>query len=376
IAMAEASKIEWTDHTFNPWVGCSKVHAGCTHCYAETLIATRYKRAVWGPNGTRVLTTRSNWAKPCRWNEMAKAGICPKCSGKTFVKVKQDRIPCDRCNQAGNIGPYRAKVFCASLADVFEDWQGPIVASDAVSLWQCPECDVIRSGALPEVQKVPVHCYLHGACRPLTMDGVRRRLFAMIDDTPYLDWLLLTKRPEKIRRMWPEYAIVPNGDPVFTRRDNVWLGTSISDQASADKQIPELVECRELSPVVFLSVEPLLGPIDLDFACAKRDISCIDWVIIGGESGHGARPYNVDHAWDLLRQCDSAEVPAFHKQLGAFPVTTNINQYEFEGDVAGWGDCAASARFGLQHSKGADMSEWPRPFDQDGLKVRQFPVVS
>jgi protein gp37 len=88
--MGENSKIAWTDHTFNPWVGCEKVSAGCAHCYAEALMDTQYGKVEWGPNGTRIRTAAANWKKPLKWNrEAAALGV-------------------------------RRKVFCASLADVFE----------------------------------------------------------------------------------------------------------------------------------------------------------------------------------------------------------------------------------------------------------------
>jgi protein gp37 len=220
------STIEWTHHTFNPWIGCAKVSPLCTHCYAETMMDTRYGRVEWGPNGTRKRTTAQNWRQPCRWNR-----------------------------DAENDGE-RRRVFCASLADVFED-------RDDLCGW-------------------------------------RRDLFRLIDATTQLDWLLLTKRPENIGVMWPDAA----------GRDHVWLGTSVGTQETADRAVSRLQESRHLVPVLFLSVEPLLEPIpDLPLAG-------IDWVIVGGESGHGARA--MDEAWviDIKRQCDDAGVAFFFKQWG------------------------------------------------------------
>ena len=137
-------------------------------------------------------------------------------------------------NREAEAAGERRRVFCASLADVFEDWKGPI----------------------------------GGATRDWTsLDDVRRELFALIDSTPWLDWLLLTKRPENVRRMWPEETSllteIPMGVSGTFYRPNVWIGTSVSNDETADEQIPRLMKCRDLSPVLFLSAEPLLGPLDI-----------------------------------------------------------------------------------------------------------------
>lgn len=316
--MGENSAIEWTDNTFNPWIGCAKVHAGCEHCYAEYQFDFRRHTAEWGVNGTRVLTTSEYWRKPLRWNAEAQK------SGQ------------------------RIKVFCGSLCDVFEDWNGPLLnhrgdraaiervrGDDSLCYWD-------PKTTLPDVRLT----------RWATMHDVRKMLFDMIDVTPHLDWQLLTKRPENITRFWGIRACQEctgrgagnctscgrNGPEEF--RANVWLGTSISDQASADAQIPELLKCRKLSPVLFLSCEPLLGPIDLgewmhsDLECDECDpedsdscLECrgtgvveaqslIDWVIVGGESGTNARPMRTDWVRAIRDQCADVEVPFFFKQWG------------------------------------------------------------
>jgi protein gp37 len=188
--------IEWTasvnpdgtttpGYTFNPWIGCAKVSPGCANCYAETLMDKRMGRVQWGVNGTRVHTSDSNWKKPYQWNR----------------KAQEEGV--------------RKRIFCASLADVFED--------------------------RPEL--VPW----------------RADLFAMIDATPNLDWLLLTKRPENIKRLWPFGWYEDKGGP-FTW-PNVWIGTSVENQEQADKRIPHLLSIP--ASVRFLSMEPLLGPVDL-----------------------------------------------------------------------------------------------------------------
>lgn len=232
------SAIEWTDHTFNPWVGCTKVSDGCKHCYAEALMDKRFGRVEWGVNGTRKRTSAANWREPLKWNRDA---------------------------QAAGI---RQRVFCASLADVFEDR---------------PELAEWRSD-----------------------------LFDLIYSTPHLDWLLLTKRPENVLDMVPAnwHAWLPA---------NVWIGTSIENQAAADERIPHLL--RIPASVRFLSMEPLLGPVDLDHVVSPGSLETlrgVQWVIVGGESGTKARPMHPDWVRSIRDQCQADGVPFFFKQWGEY----------------------------------------------------------
>jgi protein gp37 len=241
------STIEWTHHTFNPWIGCTKVNALCANCYAELLMDTRYGRVIWGPRGTRVRTTAQYWRQAIRWNK-----------------------------DADHLGE-RRRVFCASLADVFEDWT-------ELSPW-------------------------------------RRDLFALIDRTTGLDWLLLSKRPENIDKMW--MGPRDDGYPPSLRRDHVWLGTSVGTQETADLAVPRLLESRHRVPVLFLSVEPLLGPIP------RLPLDGIDWVIVGGESGPRARPMEEEWVLEVKQQCDDAGVPFFFKQWGG------VNKKQFGRELLG-----------------------------------------
>ena len=281
----EKSKIQWTDHTFNPWIGCSKVHTGCKHCYAEELMDTRYKRVEWGPNGTRSRT--KTWRDPVRWNKQA--------TGQT-----------------------RPRVFCASLADVFED----------------------RAELVPW----------------------RRELFELIDKCPRLDWLLLTKRPENVVDMWlcqGCHGASAHGDKCCQychgesinrgMRSNVWIGTSVSDQRTADKFIPRLFKNRDLCKILFLSIEPIIGPVDL-----AGHLDEIDWVIVGGESGHGARPVRLQWFANIVRQCRLANVPVFVKQMGENIEDSRTNGKPFLGP--------------LDSKKGDLMEEMP-----PSIRVRQWP---
>jgi protein gp37 len=277
--MGEQTAIAWTDHTFNPWWGCERVSPGCQHCYAEAF-AKRTGNLVWGKSADRRFFGDKHWAEPLKWDRQAAA------DGRPHL------------------------VFCASMADVFED-------------------------------------------RPELVEH-RARLWDLIDATPHLIWQLLTKRPENVLAMdgwgasWPA---------------NVWIGTTVEDQQRADERIPQLLQIP--APVRFLSCEPLLGAVDLRWwlSCEHlseegegddrwRCMACgalhryvedphgstyiggdryrrdqlepggIGWVICGGESGAGHRPLDIDHSRSLRDQCATAGVPYFFKQIGGHHPTS------------------------------------------------------
>ena len=233
--MSEKSAIEWTDHTFNPWWGCTKVSQGCKHCYAETQ-SNRFNKAEWGPTGVRIKTGAANWKQPLKWNKQAK---------------KQGT---------------RYRVFCASMADVFED-----------KLDQ------------PE------------------LNDWRRDLFQLIINTPHLDWQLLTKRPENVNRMIERATGFSDSEMWFHAARNVWIGTSVENQETADERILHLLHIP--AAVRFLSVEPLLETVAVY-------LQGLHWVIVGGESGRGARPMHPDWVRSIRDQCTAAGVPFFFKQWG------------------------------------------------------------
>lgn len=399
--MAVDTKIQWAHHTFNAWRGCTKVSAGCANCYAESNYSVKMHGVKWGPHGTRVRLSDAGWKQPLKWNrDAAKAGE-------------------------------RRRVFSASLADVFEDWTGPVLDVHGRQLFRST-----LNGLEYDFTSPPERRFNND--RATTLDDLRRDLFALIDRTPHLDWLLLTKRPENIRRMTPVWTgaaddIGGDGQTHSMYRSNVWLGTSIEDQASADERIPKLLECRDLAPVLFLSVEPLLGLVDLimSLSMAASDDAWIEahewggdcelcggegfreyndapdewgedcpseinhlipcrgcaelerekrlrvirnetgkglWVIVGGESGPKARPCDTGWCISLMQQCNSAGVRFFLKQLGANPV-------QVPGDV----DWSAVDRgiipdpvpVSLRDPKGGDPSEW-----SDDLQVREVPDMS
>jgi protein gp37 len=292
--MGKQTAIAWTDHTFNPWWGCEKVSPGCTNCYAEAF-AKRTGKATWGATSERRFFGEKHWREPLAWNEAAR--------------------------KAGE----RRRVFCASMADVFE----------------------ARDDLVPH----------------------RRRLFDLIGATPHLDWQVLTKRPENVVGMMREIglAIPPN----------VWLGTSVEDQARADERIPRLLAVG--ARLAFLSCEPLLGQVDLVLQTSGGlpvNKHGIDWVIGGGESGPRSRPCDVAWLRSLRDQCKDAGVPFFCKQLGGKPVLERIERPR-EVVRTSTGRIAKPLRWiegeirclKLSDAKGADPSEWP-----EDLRVQEFPI--
>lgn len=234
--MAENSGIQWTHHTFNPWVGCTKVSPACDHCYAEAWAKRAGTPQLWSGERRKTKT----WGAPVKWNKDAEEkGI-------------------------------RYRVFCASLADVFDN---QVQAEWRAELWQ------------------------------------------LIRDTPRLDWLLLTKRPQNIAKMLP--ADWRGGWA------NVWLGTTVENQTEADRRIRPLLDVP--AAVHFLSCEPLLGPLNLDgpgryyLSGFETDnngpiFHGLDWVITGGESGPGFREGDPQWFLSLRDQCVQAGTAFLFKQ--------------------------------------------------------------
>jgi protein gp37 len=286
--VAEETTIEWTDHTWNPWSGCVKVSPGCKFCYADAAPPSWRRFAVWGEWQPRILASDSYWKEPERWNRRAER------------------------NQV------RERVFCASMADVFED-------RDDLDPW-------------------------------------RERLWELIKATPWLDWLLLTKRPEKMAR-WSK----AHGWPW-----NAWAGTSVESQ-DQEERIHHLLEVADTQPGVvrFLSLEPLLGPIrgiekylsksDLGFCrcilckgtglknragqlgsgqpgdppcsdCHRGYVGGVGWVIAGGESGSNARPMHPDWIRWIRDEVTTSEVPFLFKQWGELAPWVNEAHFTHSGE--------------------------------------------
>jgi protein gp37 len=360
--MGQGTQIAWTGtsradgtvendgHTFNPWIGCQKVSPACESCYAEVSTATRSTSAriglkLWGPpkTATRYRTSAGNWRDPFKWN----------------AKAKADGV--------------RRKVFCASLADVFEE--------------------------------------------NAALDPMRADLWPVMEKCDDLDWLVLTKRPENITRMVPPAWLAPGGWPA-----HVWVGTTVEDQKRAAQRIPELLKVP--ARVRFLSCEPLLEAADLDpplcpycrdggevqrierehdayfwcvrceseavfgnwlDPCADERQSGISWVIVGGESGPGARPFALEWARDIVTQCREAGVACFVKQMGDNAVEeSRVDVLNERGGVAfvrpasdpdgalaearALGRTLRPHRVDFRAHHGADPAEWPAD-----LRTQEFP---
>ena len=303
--MADGSAIEWTDATWNPTTGCTKVSPGCAHCYIERTPAFRIAGRTF-VNGAIPLELHANrLEQPLHWRK-------PR------------------------------RVFVNSLSDLFHD-------------------------------DVP--------------DAFIERVFSVMALAERHTFQVLTKRPARMRAWFQArrfdvkgYAILQSesGECVYAHPwplPNVWLGVSVENQHFADERIPLLLQTP--AAVRFISAEPLLGPIDLthlplpghpaDFDALRcyddeRDEplfrgACLDWVIVGGESGPGARTFDAGWARSIVGQCRGAGVPVFVKQLGS-------HAFDIDGkdEMLGYLD--------LRDRKGGNPDEWPID-----LRVREYPAV-
>lgn len=272
--MSEKTGISWADSTWNPWHGCTKVSPGCKRCYAESW---RFRLAEWGPTAPRVRTSASYWKQPLKWNQEAWQE-CQECGWRG--PVSQTHVDCPRC-EGEDLKPTRRRVF-PSMCDPFED--NPQVAN-----W-------------------------------------RGEFFALIEKTPNIDWLLLTKRPENIFSLGTD-AVGEVWDNWLARQTNVWLGTSVESQDYFEPRVAALLRNGVQARVLFLSVEPMIAPVRLVptqvyptwWQFVPMINTKIDWVICGGESGAGCRPMDLQWARDLRDDCMVHGVKFFMKQLGGFP---------------------------------------------------------
>jgi protein gp37 len=353
--MAE-TKIQWTawrdaqgnfqpGYTFNPWIGCTEVSPACDHCYAAALDRKRFSKTLgdataenpishWGKGAPRHLTSDTYWKSPRQWAKRART-----------------EKPMDR-----------PRVFCASLADWLDD-------------------------------EVPIEWMA--------------RLLVLIYQTPELDWLLLTKRPGNWRdrlcaamgyldRDWLNGKCGRSSEGTWIGRwieaatpyrgmglipGNIWIGATVENQQCANDRIPLL--CDIPAPVHFLSMEPILEPVDLtkvvvnggptfngldgSFIGKGRhgvQPSHINWVIVGGESGPDARPTNVAHLQSVVNQCHSYGVPVFVKQLGKLPYQklpsgrVGLHAVKFVPEIS------------VADSHGSNPDFWP-----ESLRIRQFPEL-
>jgi protein gp37 len=285
--MAERTAIQWCDSTFNPWIGCTKVGPGCDHCYAEISTPSRTRRIAWGPGAQRQRTGDDYWKHPEKWNAerfyKCACGWRGPDSALLNRNVAAHSPGCPSCGNTQRLEGARRRVFCASLADVFDN-------------------------------EVPAEW--------------RTDLFRLIRRTPNLDWLLLTKR---IGNVVPMINRALNDGHLLTSREplwpwsNVWLGITVVNQAEVDRDVPKLLQTNVA--VRFLSIEPMLGAIEFSNVTKRDDavqqlgkkaLDGIHWIIAGGESGPKARPVHPDWIRSLRDQCAGAGVPFLFKQWGEF----------------------------------------------------------
>ena len=354
--MAENTSIAWADHTFNPWRGCQKVAEGCRNCYAEA-----QSNAIRRPSASgaaRRAARRESWrlrSSGDRWRSgtarlvQTASGVGPQTrTARAEGTIAAHAVLSAQANLA-------LAVFVGSLMDWAEDWTGPMVNAKGKTMHVDPN----DGGWFPSDLRI--------GRSVMRMRDVRQRLFALIDACTNLDFLLLTKRPERIAECWDCPSCDRTGslcacedgfNQEFMRRENIWLLTSIANQADADRNLDELKKCRDLSPVLGASAEPLLEPVDFSkwlgqrWECPEcgsddengkylartdqvycgvcagdtgRDVrlkklgSILDLIIIGGESGPNARPYNIEWPRSIIRQCKAAHTAVFHKQVGTKP---------------------------------------------------------
>lgn len=383
--MSDQTKIEWSDSTFNPWIGCTKVGPGCDHCYAATQDNHRkWTPYGWGAGKPRKRTSESNWKKPLMWNKHAGNNLfvqCAECGLREFRKWDNTLPPggLSCCSNPdclslpeSDSSPVRPRVFCASLSDWLDN-------------------------------EVPIEWLVD--------------LLDLIRQTPNLDWLLLTKRignlHSRIEAAEDCASLAPYGPEHFMWISdwlagkppaNVWIGATVVNQEEADRDIPKLLQVP--ARIRFLSVEPMLGPIKFNtyhlltnhcFVCESEDncghergtqshpINCVHrtthkdskdrpgegvaWVICGGESGPNARPMHPDWARSLRDQCIAAGVPFLFKQWGTWkPVCAQYPEtdaeYDESEDASLCGDICMTDR-GYIWEEGYQPSTSGRPWLMD-----------
>lgn len=298
--MGDKTAIEWCDRTWNAWMGCQRTSEACRFCYAESW-ANRYGVVQWGATADRRRTAPTNWRKPAKWQA----------------------TPWLACRMCG--------------------WRGP--ERDAGVCWTCPQCESTRYTERTR-QRIFVNSLSDFFEDRPELTPWREEAIQIMLDCDELDFLLLTKRPENINRLLDD--IIASGSDAGIELEvamlqnagrlpaNWWVGTTVENQHYAEKRIPELLAVP--AQTRFLSMEPLLGPVDLapwldelmpghtwrDCLCGRIDpadrpcVTCgahgIHWVIVGGESSHYARPMDADWARWIHAVCLKAAVPFFFKQ--------------------------------------------------------------
>jgi protein gp37 len=314
--MAENTAIEWTDHTFNPWWGCTKVGPGCDHCYAETF-DKRVGGAHWGPGAPRRLV--KDWTGPRKWNAAAlRAGTRPW-------------------------------VFCASMADVFDnevpaEWREALwdlVRSCQQLNWQFVTKRIGNAAKMlpPDWAENFTHC---GLIATIVTQAEASRDIPKLLDTP-ARWRGLSMEPLLERVSLTEIELV-GGDYVLNALVPISEAQEWESSWSPEATGMELAACIEDWTEEYGSYPP-----------SETKPRGLDWVIVGGESGPRARPFVLEWAAAIVAECEAAGVPVFVKQIGDAP--------RAESSVGGTFPFPAS-------KKGKDMAQW-----LPSLRVRQMPRI-
>lgn len=364
------TKIAWTDYTHNPWRGCVKVAPECANCYADDL-SKRNPQILgrWGTEasgGFRTVAAESYWRQLSSWNEQAKAN-------------------------AGNGLGHWPRVFMASMADIFEEWNGPMLDVQGRPL-------IFAGPRRIECWKPLDPHDRGGGIDPVTMRDVRYRVFDAIVENEWLDFLVLTKRPENIHPMLTDWLInhARGGLSRLLPLRNLWLGTSAGCQATLDTAAPALLShAQQWARIAFLSCEPQIERIDVgryvpspdgfvapDLSNGAVHMSegavggggYLNWIIQGGESGPHARDFDVGWLYDMKDQLAEtaavANIAHFVKQMGDKPVIASGysgNEERFKWPV-GWSVEETKTVISLTARAGADPGEWP-----DELQIQEFP---
>jgi protein gp37 len=361
------TSIEWTDRVWNPVTGCSKVSPGCKHCYAET-IADRF----WATQYPPVTYITCSEARGCTHA----GGACQPFEESRPRQFTDVQTHADRLTEPLSWRKPQ-RVFVNSMSDLFHE--------------DVPDAFIDQVFAVMAL--APRHTF-----QVLTKRAERmREYFAPKGDYPG-EWyrrVFAIIRKGKDAGTWTmptddaaQYALGQSHGALtcgaHERRflPNVWLGVSVENQRFADERIPLLLQTP--AAVRFISAEPLLGPIDLndvgdcinalDDSDAPLGTRFLDWVIVGGESGGSARPFEITWARSIVEQCDEAGVPVFVKQLGAQPLAPTMTSLDVAKANARAGcdfivgSDARTRRLYLRDRKGGDPAEWP-----EHLRVRQLP---
>lgn len=340
--MSDQSSIEWTDATWNPTVGCSLIAKGCAHCYAM--------RMAW-----RHVLMCKGLGRPCKYDgtvEMTPNG--PRWTG--VVRLDPDSLSTPLHWKKPR------RIFVDSMSDLFHE---------GLTDHEIAACFGVMLAAWWHTFQV------------LTKRPERAARFFTSGVTAFD--CVKAARDYGVEIGWP--GVVINGEIVDRSLPlpNVWIGTSIAEQKDADANIPHLLQVP--TAVRFLSCEPLIGPIEFSDVTKRSDavsqlgkaaLDGIHWVIVGGESGHGARPCDVAWVDSVVAQCAAVNVPCFVKQLGARPFVT-LDEERTAGDIEShpmmswpadsqWSEHDGAAWPLLDDRKGGNWSEWP-----ERLRVRQFP---